>query len=525
MDTSLWRGHVQGMAIKYWDKKVRKRHMYRFAGVGPQLLYKGHNNSVRNLRRSLVERVFCVEDRDGNLVPTPRPRPNTIRQRLSEFSRRLSKHAFPILPLSYDQFVDRYSGRKRKVYERAVESLHERPVGEKDAVVKSFVKWEKTAKSDPAPRVIQPRDPRYNVEVGRYIAHAEKPLFRAIGKLFGGCTVFKGMNASEQGTALAAAWSEFDHPVAIGLDASRFDQHVSVDALKWEHRQWEKFVPKAERKRLRKLLSWQLHNKGIGRADDGTIKYNVEGCRMSGDMNTSSGNCLLMCAMVYAYVRGCGVVKFRLVNNGDDCVLIVEKADLHRLVGLQEWFLEMGFTMKVEPPVETLEEIEFCQTKPVWTPSGYKMVRDPRKAMAKDLTSACGINNPKVRRRWCHAMRSGGLALTAELPVWQDFYRMFPEDTHAGELKPTQELAVYWESGLARLSRGMRASDAEISDETRYSFWVAFGVLPDEQRALEVRFRNIRLDEARLEPAALRAEPVTPLGDLLPITEQRVIGM
>jgi hypothetical protein len=66
--------------------------------------------------------------------------------------------------------------------------------------MKSFTKAEKinfTSKPDPAPRIIQPRDPRYNVEVGRRIAHIEKPLFKALAKMCGHEVVFKGMTADK----------------------------------------------------------------------------------------------------------------------------------------------------------------------------------------------------------------------------------------------------------------------------------------------------------------------------------------
>jgi hypothetical protein len=52
-------------------------------------------------------------------------------------------------------------------------------------------------------------------------------------------------------------------------------------------------------KELAELLKWQLQNKGFARTIDGLIKYSVEGCRMSGDMNTALGNCTIMCALVY----------------------------------------------------------------------------------------------------------------------------------------------------------------------------------------------------------------------------------
>jgi len=79
------------------------------------------------------------------------------------------------------------------------------PVKEKDAWLSTFVKAEKlniSAKPDPAPRVIQPRDPRYNVELGRYLRHSEEYLFKAIDKVFGGRTIFKGISADTAGQDL-----------------------------------------------------------------------------------------------------------------------------------------------------------------------------------------------------------------------------------------------------------------------------------------------------------------------------------
>jgi hypothetical protein len=91
------------------------------------------------------------------------------------------------------------------------------------------------------------------------------------------------------------------------------------------------------------------------------VKYSVKGTRASGDMNTSSGNCFTMVLLVYSYMQTLGI-KWRLANNGDDCVLIVEKRDKHRLSGLQKWFSEMGFTMESEGQQTVFERVVFCQT-------------------------------------------------------------------------------------------------------------------------------------------------------------------
>jgi len=58
----------------------------------------------------------------------------------------------------------------------------------------------------------------------------EKRICNGIADVYGGATVLKGMNANESALELRKMWDEFDEPAAIGADAVRFDQHVSVDA-------------------------------------------------------------------------------------------------------------------------------------------------------------------------------------------------------------------------------------------------------------------------------------------------------
>lgn len=115
-------------------------------------------------------------------------------------------------------------------------------------------------------------------------------------------------------------------------------------------------------------------------------------------MNTSSGNCFTMVGLVYSYMHN--RCRWRLANNGDDCVLIIERADLPKIHDLVTWFSRMGYTMESEGVVDIFERISFCQTKPVWTPSGYKMVRNPCSAIAKDIHSRCDLSREDVFDLW-----------------------------------------------------------------------------------------------------------------------------
>lgn len=477
---------------------VKLRYMFRYMGIGLGTKFGVHLNSSGNIRRALMERVYNIEG-PGGLTPTPKPVPGHINKVLSRFSACLSKYITPALPLTDDEFVQRYHGRRKMVYQKAVESLRAQGVTARDARLKMFVKAEKlnlSAKPDPAPRAIQPRDPRFNASLGQYISHLEKPLFKAIAKVFGAPTVIKGYDAKQSGDIITKAWESFKKPVAFGLDASRFDQHVSDEALMWEHEQWLKFYrSKKDKLQLAKLLSMQIDNVGFAYAPDCKVRYKVKGCRMSGDMNTSSGNCLIMCALVHAFCSDVGIGKFRLLNNGDDCSLIMEQADEIKVSSLKDWFLKCGFTMKMEAPVYNLEGIDFCQTHVVRLADGPRCIRDPRIAMAKDLTGNCRLDLPNVRKAWLDSVRTGGLALTDGCPMWGKFYEMFP----ASDAKKTQELDALHESGWTHLRGKLKYQGNPITPESRYSFWLAFGILPDAQTEIENHFGTINLGDHSLD--------------------------
>lgn len=446
----------------------------------------------------------------GGLAKPPAPIPGIFEKRLAPFRHALRRRVEETTPLSGDEFVSLYSGRRHTIYAAANESLVAEPVTRRDAGVSTFLKAEKinfTSKKDPAPRVIQPRSPRYNVEVGRFIKHIEHDLYRGVNTVFGdGHTIMKGLNARRSGAEMARKWHRFKKPVAIGLDASRFDQHVSEQALRWEHLVYAMFYTGSDRHELLKLLEWQIVNHGHARATDGLITYSVRGCRMSGDMNTGLGNCLIMCALVWAYCKEHGITKYELANNGDDCVLIMESCDLAKADFIPAWFREMGFTMKVETPVYELEKIEFCQTRPIWTPEGYVMVRNHGTAMAKDCISLKPLDSQGAFDKWRHCVGTAGLSLTGGVPVQQEFYMAMMRGAHSsGRLATDPSM----ESGFMRLAKGMDRKYSEIHPRTRLSYYIAFGVTPDEQEALEHIYAGITLTYCRAEPQG--THPLNPI--------------
>lgn len=463
------------------------RTWYSFNSPVSTYEYLVHNASLKNVTRGLVERVFCVVNKQGKLVRPPKPALGAYINTMGDIGRQLSDLVGYCHHWTRQQFVDSYNGPRRASYERAAATLDSQPLTIRDSYLSTFVKAEKinaTLKSDPPPRVIQPRGQRYNIEVGRYLKPLEPLLMKAIDKLWGEPTAIKGYTVEKVGSIFAMKAQKYSSPVFVGLDASRFDQHCSRQALQWEHGIYNNIFADPY---LAELLTWQLTNRGTAFTSDGKVKYTVDGCRMSGDMNTSMGNYLIMSSLCYAYCKEVGL-SASLANCGDDCVLVLEKSDLGKLSSLPEWFVRMGYTMKVEPPVYELEQVEFCQMHPVYTSRGWLMVRRPDTVLTKDCCVVRGGLTENRLGDWLGAQRAGGLSLAGDVPILGQFYQCFPEK------------ASDMESDYAAPHK-FRASQqyGSISDDTRYSFWLAFGLTPDEQIAVEDELREFNFTTQRGE--------------------------
>lgn len=474
--------------------RSRHRELYRVGFPAPGPLYTSFADTMLNMKTALLERVFYHEI-GGVFTPPATPDRRSVALNLSAFRSALSRFVTPLTPVAEEDYSSTYySGQRRAKYDQASAKLRTTGPLRKYSYLDTFLKHEKipVLKKRAVPRVIQPRKAEYNVALGCYIRPLEHVLYGHIAQVFGRPTVMKGYNSLRTGQIIAEAWSEFSHPMAVGLDASRFDQHVNESLLVWEHSVYDMYFrgdPK-----LRMLLSWQIRNKGYARAPGVKLKYEVRGGRCSGDMNTALGNCLLMCAMVYGFLANNGLIGKRrtrvaLINNGDDCVLIGEKADIERLLGrIEPWFDRFGIVMKVEQPVSCLEQLVFCQTQPVYDGVNWRMCRDPRLCMSKDLYICDRVSAMKHLSTQLHAIGQCGLSLTGGLPVFQEYYSAYIRSGRRGKAVDHN----FVESGFYRLALGMREKYRPVTDAARASFARAFGIMPDLQIALEEMYSTLR---------------------------------
>lgn len=466
-------------------------------GFGPDHNLGVYNNNTHTIQRAFVERYFLCLD---NGVYRPALRVDdfeyTRSHHLQMFRSAVNQH-MPRLPrLSRQQVVDRYTGKKHAVYTRALESLARESLSVRDARLTSFVKFEKQDVGK-APRIINPRTPRYNLCLGTYLKHAEKPFFKAINKVFGNytpATVIKGYNADVSASILKQKWDRFSEPVAVGLDATKFDMHVSVPALRYEHSFYKDLFPGSEN--LRFLLNLQLNNSGTAYAQDGEVSFSMKGTRCSGDLNTSLGNCLIMCADIWAFFQE-QMVDVELANNGDDCVVIFEREYLERIMQLlPAWFRKKGFAMTVEPPVYEFEHIEFCQTKPVKLGTGWRLVRNHLAVLKKDPMCLIPINGPETYQKWLWAVGTGGSILAKGTPVQSAFYAAMLR----GGKECSQGMIEEVYRGTSMLTRvsGLTTIGA-ITPEARVSYYYAFGVTPDQQLELERYYNQLAIQPIVME--------------------------
>lgn len=448
-----------------------------------------YNNSISVCLRALTERLYYVKGKDG-FVPCPKPTApfSTMSYFLKGLRRQLPE--FPSV-WTTEQFVQSYTGSKKLRYESAVANLARRGLRRQDGYLKTFIKaelYDGTNKLNPCPRLIQPRTPEYNVVIGCYLRPAEKLIYKAIDRVFNHHVVLKCDNPWKRAATICEYWNEFERPCFVGLDASRFDQHVSVEALEFEHSLYNSIFKSGE---LAELLQWQIDQTGFANLVDGSIKYKVEGCRASGDMNTALGNVVLMCALTHHYLRDLPC-KWRFINDGDDCGIFLEKGDVHLLNGLPDHHLSFGFEMEVEEPAFELEGVEFCQSRPINLGNGnWMMVRNIFKAMRHDWISLTSRNYCTFEENLVATGRCG-LALYAGVPVLDAMYSAmcrFPIRE-----KVVQRVLMEEHSGLGRTWRMFASASRKFPvDETvaRVSIHKAFGLLPDEQECLEDKYRAL----------------------------------
>jgi hypothetical protein len=403
----------------------------------------------------------------------------------------------PILPWTYQKVINTYTGGKKKLYEAAWQSLKQHALIARDAYAKVFVKMERWNPDDGEkdPRIIQFRNKRFSLSLARWIKPVEHELYKWTPEP-NRLRVFSKCLTNEQIARLALAkWNRIGG-FALKLDCSRFDAHVRAKALRLEHEVylrlfgfnpkrvgwWDSVLLALCAGTLAEMLLWQIRNlaKGAG------LIYWVLGGRDSGDMNTASGNCLLMVAMTMAAMKSQRIssTDYEMLDNGDDMILFVRRCCLRKLVAD---FYDMGHELKVEKVISEFEDLEFCHTKPIRTVRGLTMVRDPARVTSHALCGSKYFGDAKSRANLLHTIGSCELSLNAGVPILQSFAKMMLKWGEGGHMLDDASIKQTY---AARLDSKTLRTTLPITNEARVSMANAWGVSPAQQLYWEAIFEK-----------------------------------
>lgn len=483
---------MRGVSTKLRVPRSRdtpKRCVANLTGLPGRAGVFSHANTIGNMTWALRERV-CGTVTDGVWHETIRPPGDFATPHMHAIRDRVQKLVGYASPITHDEYCAKYAGARRAAYERARDSLLVRPLTRFDAALNCFLKAEKWTE-EKAPRVISPRDARFLLSMGVYISVLEHPLYRAFKRMHGSPVIMKGLDQEARAAVAQSHWNSFRKPVAVGLDASKFDQHTSIKALMFEHGFYLR--PYRNNRDLQKLCSWQLRNRCFAQLDDGKVKWTTAGGRMSGDVNTALGNCVLSATMLLAYARERGIAV-RVMVDGDDCVAFMEEDDLIRFLdGLATWYLARGYRMKVEGPYRALHEVEFCQSRWMLLNGTPLFVRNVYKALNQDHTwvERGGISHADVLT----ATGLGGLSIYGNVPVLGAYYRMLAGDRQlSSRVRKRLDMRSSW-LRWAKLDGGV--GYAEPTDSARLEFYRTFGMHAADQRDLERIYLAAQITPAR----------------------------
>jgi len=440
--------------------------------------YVIQNNCQHNQILAARNRVVCQW-----------PAPDAIRLKELE---RVTDHLAKLMgnnynPVPFSTWGKGYTGNKRARYMRAVESLESKPLSRRDRCLQAFPKLEKIMDPTKDPRMIQARSARFNVSIGNYLKAFEDKFYHLSGRrkdryLPEGRIMVKGMNNTARAALLHHHWTSLRKPVQLGLDCSRFDGHVSIDLLRLEHN----FYKKLHRgnSNLTRILDWQTQN--VAYTSSG-IKYTCPGRRMSGDMNTAIGNCVLMITMMCHAMKHLRIPRkaWRMADDGDDCCIMVEEEYVALLTEqLPRLFEEYGHKLKIENIARSFSQVTLCSGQPIRVGGRRVMILNPRRAIGKSRVLATRMRGDDL----LSFIHSNGICqqqLYSGVPVLQAHAQAY--------IRCARARLKYMPGNFVDRLRSkdwdtLDYTPTEITLEARLDFAESFGIDIDTQQVAECWF-------------------------------------
>lgn len=460
-------------------------------------------------RPCICNTLNALSGRVGKCVPPPSE--TSINQILCPIVDVMAAVVGRHAQVPYETVYRGMSAKKRARYARAHKNLTELGgfCSKRHARISMFVKLEgikySQQKVNPDCRAIQFRSPEYTLQLASSIKVAEHLLYDLSdlpgfgpGRLFA-----KNLNPRQKATQLRLKYESVPGCRILCLDASRFDAHVSALMLKSvEHRFWRKTCMAPQ---LKELLMWQLRNVGMWRGRTQSVRYTVNGGRMSGDANTAAGNCIIMAVMLKAFGDWSGR-KFTFLCDGDDSVFFHSGAEISD-ESIESFFEQFGFVMQVEDRPTTLEETTFCQARPCRLAGGEVMIRDPTKILSKTTVSH-KLREEAIRGKFIKTVALGELSISRGCPVIQPYLVSLIRNCEKFISSAQRKKGSVYDWAMDDLYRlkSHLPSDwksgrvVEITTEARVSFAQAWGISVERQWAIERALENWNFNLGKAHP-------------------------
>ncbi|APG76633.1 hypothetical protein 2 [Wenzhou tombus-like virus 10] len=426
---------------------------------------------------------FMLAAKSRILKETPQPEDEYLR-RFALSLHAVAKSIFvKQTPLTREEFLSAYSGSKRLRYAMAADRVYDVDDGSiKHA--SSFVKLQRfdpTSKEHQVPRVVSFRQYTNAFSLGRYIRPLEHQFVNApsFGRFKGYRWLAKTRNLTQRATDISLIWDMIPNVCCVSIDASRFEAHVSKDMLSLEFETYSDAYRGDARlvKMLKAMLATKMHTK-YG------LKCSILGRRLSGDMCTSLGNALLMCGMLNFISEDLNI-DFKIYDDGDDCLLFMNKNLLPRLEEMRNCFKRLGFDVRVDKIAYCLEEIVFCQSHPIyWAPGQGVLCPDPDKHMSALYTGTSYGRSARRDRLIAFSTAMCCLSFLTNIPILGAFHSMVHRAT------ATKRKMIFPDRTLEYLYKNNSSCSKcpGLNDALRVSFYLAFGYTPSQQEQLEEHF-------------------------------------
>lgn len=381
----------------------------------------------------------------------------------------------PVLtPWKRHKVVNSYEGKWRAKYFKAQETYHFTGFLKRYSSVNMFVKNDlEMTVPEKAPRAIQFRHPVFALEQGRFTKPMEEWMYAQLDEF--GTKIFAKSDPFTVAASLYQKASNFQNPVFLMLDASKFDSCVDKAWIKISMACYLSLFPRRYRRNILHIWRQTLVNRGRTRKG---LRYLTHGTRMSGDMDTSLGNCLIMFLMLKIYLLS-HKVKHSLMINGDDSLIVIERRDLEKCRDIQI-FKKFGFNMKFEVAM-TIEEAEFCQARLINTDYGVTMSRNPHRILGRTAWTTDKYNPRRIRAfintlGLCERASSYGVPIAS---IMATKMIEFANTNKKIELPPW--LAQWYKDQR----KPWKTGPPKISNETRASYESAWGITIAEQLRIE----------------------------------------